>query len=661
MSKITLRNYTVVGAIYCGINGPEMQAGDQVRLFLNRSANPDFPEYINGVVQLPTSRTQVLVGGCIQDATNYSFEYDTDDLDDSAPFLRPCDITEISCITCCVILREQLDELRAQVEDLPGVTGSANVGVTGGTGADDPFVVTQLTDRAVSDLTVNVAYNIGAPNAPSLSLISAINKEEGDTVVVIYDADSTPNSGDEFLVKWTITAGVLANPVILEWPKASVTTTLDTDNVTYVHTYRSKTGTTVSWKTVPPALTAVPLSDYAGQQQTSNVVLSGTVTSSGEIHIHITGALLDDTVVVSVAVENGDTSDEWGPKVLAVLEAHEAFTDLYEFTLYAGFPDPTLEMKAVDAAADDTTQLLLVDNGSSSGIDEVDSGDFTGTVGDAPVVGTPGYLGQVALVASPFPDASGSYYRKFTMVEDSPRTWRESAVAETSVINLPPIIHPRSTATRSRTSPYVLTSVSTKALPIATSFNPTNVSVNFIGTATTGTDANNPNQVRPFEGRHQYSLITYGGSGITPFTVVPADYDADTNNKTWQLESSVFNRVTAYSSFRLGGFNTTTGSAVSSGSGRSLDLAYASRSSSGGAQLAFYGDPADHMTANLSRQDAVFPVAYIAYTKNKDGLPDTLAVPGPFADDTAAAGASPTIPVGGLYYDSTGIIRRRMA
>jgi hypothetical protein len=177
--------------------------------------------------------------------------------------------------------------------------------------------------------------------------------------------------------------------------------------------------------------------------------------------------------------------------------------------------------------------------------------------------------------------------------------------------------------------------VSTKALPIATSFNPTNVSVNFTGTDTTGTDANNPNQVRPFEGRHQYSLITYGGSGITPFTVVPADYNADTNNKAWQLESAVFNNVTAYSSFRLGGFNTTTGSAVALGGGRSLYLGYATRFSSGGPQQAFYGDPADHMTANLSRQDAVFPVAYVAYTKNKDGLPDTLAVPGPFANTTA--------------------------
>ncbi len=110
VAKLTLRNFVVLGALYAGAGGPEAQAGDQVRLFLNQGANPSFPQFIDGVIQLPVARVKIMTGDCPQEGTSYSFEYESEDLEGSAPFLRVCDVTEVSVITCCVVLREALDE-----------------------------------------------------------------------------------------------------------------------------------------------------------------------------------------------------------------------------------------------------------------------------------------------------------------------------------------------------------------------------------------------------------------------------------------------------------------------------------------------------------------------------------------------------------------------
>jgi len=104
----TLYNFQVVGALYASAGGAEAQAGDEVRLFLDRSRNPDFPEYIDGLIQLPVKRVNVISNGCIHEGTSYTFSYDSDDLDGAAVALGVCDITEASPITCCLALREDL-------------------------------------------------------------------------------------------------------------------------------------------------------------------------------------------------------------------------------------------------------------------------------------------------------------------------------------------------------------------------------------------------------------------------------------------------------------------------------------------------------------------------------------------------------------------------
>lgn len=135
MSQKTLRNFQVVGALYSGVGAGAQpaQAGDEIRLFLNQVANPGFPEYIDGLIQLPVSEINMLdSGGHVVPGTSYTFSYESDDLEGAAVALTACDIINASPITCCVALREALDaEIAARVA---GVTNFSYpiAGLSGG-------------------------------------------------------------------------------------------------------------------------------------------------------------------------------------------------------------------------------------------------------------------------------------------------------------------------------------------------------------------------------------------------------------------------------------------------------------------------------------------------------------------------------------------------
>ena len=109
MAKKTLRNFQVVGALFASPGGAEIAAGDEVRLFLNQVSNPGFPEYIDALAQNPIVRVNLVSGGCVQEGTSYTFEYEADDLDVAATQLNVCDVTDATARACCEVLRDELD------------------------------------------------------------------------------------------------------------------------------------------------------------------------------------------------------------------------------------------------------------------------------------------------------------------------------------------------------------------------------------------------------------------------------------------------------------------------------------------------------------------------------------------------------------------------
>ena len=109
MAKKTLRNFQVVGALFASPGGAEIAAGDEVRLFLNQVSNPGFPEYVDALAQNPIVRVNLVSGGCVQEGTSYTFEYEADDLDGAASQLNVCDVTDATARACCEVLRDELD------------------------------------------------------------------------------------------------------------------------------------------------------------------------------------------------------------------------------------------------------------------------------------------------------------------------------------------------------------------------------------------------------------------------------------------------------------------------------------------------------------------------------------------------------------------------
>jgi len=103
--------YSILGAIYQTGTTDEITPGTVIKLFLDQTFNPLFPESIQAVLQNPVGRTRC-------GTTTYIFQYDEDDLDGSGvTSIRPCDIINITSQTCCEVLGEQLEaEVQARTD-----------------------------------------------------------------------------------------------------------------------------------------------------------------------------------------------------------------------------------------------------------------------------------------------------------------------------------------------------------------------------------------------------------------------------------------------------------------------------------------------------------------------------------------------------------------
>lgn len=89
----TLRNYIATPFLRDGNAGPEANVRDQVRLYLDTAANPDFPEFIDSIIQHPV--VDVNCGS----AKSYSLQYDEADLEGSANYIKVDDVIDYEIIT----------------------------------------------------------------------------------------------------------------------------------------------------------------------------------------------------------------------------------------------------------------------------------------------------------------------------------------------------------------------------------------------------------------------------------------------------------------------------------------------------------------------------------------------------------------------------------
>ena len=192
MAKKTLRNFQVVGALFASPGGAEIAAGDEVRLFLNQVSNPGFPEYIDALAQNPIVRVNLVSGGCVQEGTSYTFEYEADDLDGAATQLNVCDVTDATARACCEVLRDELDaEIAARTAadsalqtnidevqddldtwDVLELTAAPSNGTTGRKQITTQTVIGTVATGGSMTLTVTAAGLTGSPLAISFNVDS---------------------------------------------------------------------------------------------------------------------------------------------------------------------------------------------------------------------------------------------------------------------------------------------------------------------------------------------------------------------------------------------------------------------------------------------------------------------------------------------------------
>jgi len=127
----TLQDYIVDDRLYASDTGPEAKVGDQVKLYLDQEANPDFPEFILGTIQHPITRVNC------ESSTSYVIEYDEADLEGAASLIRPGDV-----IDATVASEFEQYNIQTFANDAAAATGGLSLG-------DVYFTGTKLRSRTV--------------------------------------------------------------------------------------------------------------------------------------------------------------------------------------------------------------------------------------------------------------------------------------------------------------------------------------------------------------------------------------------------------------------------------------------------------------------------------------------------------------------------------
>ncbi|OYV04231.1 MAG: hypothetical protein CFE26_18020, partial [Verrucomicrobiales bacterium VVV1] len=110
------------------------------------------------------------------------------------------------------------------------------------------------------------------------------------------------------------------------------------------------------------------------QADTANA--AGNVTTSGNLSVTVTGALISSTAV-NVAVLSGDTPEVWAPKVVTAINANPTINAHYlaasgiVINASTGVITTTLSLSTKVNAANDTTLNLAIANGTAAGVTAV--------------------------------------------------------------------------------------------------------------------------------------------------------------------------------------------------------------------------------------------------------------------------------------------------
>lgn len=151
----TLRKLQITGGLFLNGTGVPAAVGDQVEMFLDTDANPDFPESILGVIQHP------IVSANCGSVVEYSIEYDEADLEGSVAQLRPQDVIDTVLTTQYDVVAANLDALTAVVATKaplasPALTGNPTA-PTATPGDNDTSIATTAFVTA-ADAVVTAAY-----------------------------------------------------------------------------------------------------------------------------------------------------------------------------------------------------------------------------------------------------------------------------------------------------------------------------------------------------------------------------------------------------------------------------------------------------------------------------------------------------------------------
>jgi len=235
MAQVLLDNFVTTEQISC--SGGPPQPGDMARLYLNQTANPAFPEFIDVVIQFPIEESSSVVGSCLTPVYNYSFIYDSADLEGLDVVIQPYDVLTVECLTCCTVLGLEIDQEIARAtaaeeseeaariasdealaNDIEGEATARTAAIaaeasarTAADGALNTAITTETTNRTTADATLQTNLN-----SETTARTNADNLKQNKVRATGYandaaaDADATLLSGELYYL--TGTRAVLRKP-----------------------------------------------------------------------------------------------------------------------------------------------------------------------------------------------------------------------------------------------------------------------------------------------------------------------------------------------------------------------------------------------------------------------------------------------------------------
>lgn len=176
-------NLVITPALYQYPGGPEAQIGDSIKLFLDTSANPAFPDFVTGTIVTPLVKVS-----CGQ-KTSYLIEYDETDLLGAAAYLRPYDVVDVQVLSPVALLQSQFAALIATMAG--GFNYDPVINTPAGGAAND------LDSLQTVDIPVG---RIQLVNGSLYRLDAGVSAEDSPLVIRPDDFNSVTNQKVWFLV-----------------------------------------------------------------------------------------------------------------------------------------------------------------------------------------------------------------------------------------------------------------------------------------------------------------------------------------------------------------------------------------------------------------------------------------------------------------------------